>query len=163
MYRGGNQGTKWSKNKAFHYFGDMSQKKLTIVIVCGAVLVIALILVIVRLTPASNQQSTRSETYKKIAGGAGLKATIGYDAHCDKQPCKPTYDFNVYLLNEDGRQVAVVQPSKDGIVHAALPEGNYVLLVGKRFAKDGVFPQEPATLKNGQELELKLHYKEEVL
>lgn len=115
-----------------------------------AVVVILAILFAVLL----GEKPARSESYKDTSGAAGLSAAIKYN--CDKHPC--VHDFNVYIFNSDGRQVSVVQPDRDGKVHAALPEGNYVMIIGKQLAKNKIFPQEPLSLKNGKTLELHLQY-----
>lgn len=120
-----------------------------------AALVVVIITIIVFAT-ATQSHSSRTEQYKAITGAAGLRATISYDCTTS---CEQKYDFNVYILNNNGQQVNVVRPDKEGKVNAALSEGEYVMLIGKRFGNDKVFPQEPLALKNGQELELKLHYK----
>ena len=127
----------------------------------GAVTGVILIILVLFLL-AKPGTSHRTESYKKGTGAAGLQANISYKVRCDKQPCdkKPTYDFNVYLFADSGQQIAVIQPDKNGNVNAALAEGNYVLLIGKRFGKDKVFPQEFIMLKNGKKLELKLQYEE---
>lgn len=104
----------------------------------------------------TSEKHSRAEAYKKVSGSAGFEATIEYD--CGRQPC--SYDFNVYVLNEQGQQVSVLRPSKEGKVGAALSEGNYILLIGKQFGQDTLFPQELLKLKNAQLLELKLRYKE---
>lgn len=151
-----------SKAASRTWFGGWNEtisiKKGVCVCLCiGAIIVVILLTTIFVLMDA---KSTRSETYKKVSGAAGLQATISYD--CKKQPCN-NFDFNVYIFNENGQQVNVVRPDKDGKISAALSEGNYVMLVGKQFGKDRLFPEEPLVLKNGQELDLKLHYKEGAL
>lgn len=140
------------------WFGNrddtISIKKRT----CIWLSIIAAIVILLAIFFMSFQgaKSIRSESYKKVSGAAGLQATISYD--CSKQPCN-NYDFNVYIFNHAGQQISVVRPDKDGKVSAALSEGEYTMLIGKRFGNEKVFPQEPLALKNGQELELKLHYK----
>jgi hypothetical protein len=99
----------------------------------------------------------RSQSYKKVNGVAGLSATIDYD--CAKS-CKEKYDFNVYIFNKDGQLLNAVRPSKDGLVQLAMPGGDYVMMVGKQLGKDKLFPQEKLVLKDGQQLNLKLHYGE---
>ena len=131
-------------------FNNLSKDKVLLLV--GS-LIGLVIIIVVFVTVLSSSHSARSESYKKVTGSAGLEATITYD--CKKQPC---FNFNVYILNNDGQQVAVVQPDKDGKVNMALPEGKYVMLIGKRFGNDSVFPEESVVLKNGQSLELKLQY-----
>lgn len=159
-YRGVNKGIAWPKIMGLHDVGNIEKKKL-IPLLVGVVVVVALLVYIIALMFFGDQKSTRTESYQKASGVAGLATTITYDVHCDKQPCeqKPTFDFNVYLFNDKGQQINVVRPDKDGKVNAALPEGNYIMLIGKQFSKDKLFPQEPMILKNGQVLELKLHYR----
>lgn len=125
-------------------------KTLTIAIV--TVLAIVFIFILVALSQKGPQ---RSETYKDVSGAAGLNAVIAYDC---KEDCDQKYSFNVYIFTEDGRQVSTVQPNSDGEVKLALAEGQYVMLVGKQFGNDKVFPQESLALKNGKMLELKLRY-----
>jgi hypothetical protein len=123
-----------------------------------AALVVSIVIIVAAVLALSGGKSTRAESYKEASGGAaGLQATVAYD--CERNSCDTDtkFDFNVYIFKEDGQQVSVVRPNKDGKVNIALPEGNYIMLLGKRFG--GVFPQESVSLKNGQELELKLHYK----
>jgi len=136
----------------------ISIKKSVCVWLC--ILTVLVVILLATFFVSSNTKSNRSESYKKVSGAAGLQATISYD--CNKQPCD-NFDFNVYIFNENGQQTSVVRPDKDGKVNAALSEGKYIMLVGRRFGKDNLFPEEPLVLKNGQELELKLHYKEGAL
>lgn len=135
------------------WLSDIPKKRLIRV----TVIVVAIFIVVLALWAFVGGQPQRSESYKEISGAAGLNATITYD--CNK-PCEQKFNFNVYVLAKDGNQVSVVRPDNDGHVRLALPEGNYVMLIGKQFGKGKLFPQEPIALKNGKELELKLHYKE---
>ena len=121
----------------------------------GIGLALLLIIIFVIATINGRAEVSRHETYKDTSGGAGLEAAISYD--CPKQPCD--YNFNVYVYKDDGQQVNVVRPDKEGKVHLAMAEGNYVMLVGKLFGDNKTFPQEPLALKNGKTLELKLEYK----
>lgn len=121
-----------------------------------AIIGIAFILIIIAFTQLQQTDSSRSESYKNTTGGAaGLEATIKYD--CGKQSCD--YNFNIYVYKDDGQQVNVVRPDKNGKVNLAMAEGKYVMLLGRLFGKSDVFPQEPLTLENGKTLELKLEYK----
>lgn len=135
------------KSKGFHYLAKIHKKKKLLLV--GAVAFVVLVLIITLLSGGEN--STRTESYKDVSGAAGLQATITYDG-------KPVSNSNVYIFKEDGQQIAVVRPDKDGNVNLALAEDNYIMLIGKRFGKDKVFPEEPLALKNGKMLELKLHY-----
>lgn len=119
--------------------------------------VVFFVILLVLLSNLTSGRSQRSESYKRISGGAGLNATISYDC---KKSCEQKFSFNVYILTENGQQVSVVRPDNEGRVRLALPEGNYVMLIGKQLGNNKLFPQEPILLKNGQELELKLQYKE---
>lgn len=114
-------------------------------------------IVILILAIALGRSAHRTESYEKVSGGAGLNAEISYDC---MSACERKFDFNIYILNADGQQVAVVRPDKNGKLAMALPEGKYVMLIGKRLLKDELFPQEAVTLRSGQELRLKLYYKE---
>lgn len=105
----------------------------------------------------AGSKPSRSEKYEDISGAAGLNATVTYD--CQEQ-CDQKYNFNVYILADYGRQVSVVQPNDEGQVRLALPEGDYVMLIGKMFGKSDTFPQEPIALKNGKELKIELQYGE---
>lgn len=120
------------------------------------ILVLFVALFVALLVSINQGKSYRTEHYKAINGMAGLKATVSYDCTTS---CDQKFDFNVYIFNNDGQQVNVIRPDKDGGINAALSEGDYTMLIGKRFGKDKLFPQEQLSLKNGQELELKLHYK----
>ncbi|HUS26255.1 MAG TPA: hypothetical protein VMY99_02820 [Nevskiaceae bacterium] len=133
----------------------LKKKKMLLFLACIAIAALIFVIILVG-TFLGNEKSHRSESYKKVSGAAGLHAVITYDAQRDTK----MFNFNVYILKADGQQVGVVQPDKDGNVNMALPEGNYVMLIGKQFGKDKLFPEEPMVLKTGQELELKLHYKE---
>ena len=124
-------------------------------LIFAAAVIIFIIAIVLLHAPAIGKHS-RTETYKEATGSAGFEAHIDYG--CDKEPC--SYDFNVYIFNEQGHQVSVLRPSKDGKVGAALSEGNYIMLIGKQFGNDALFPQELLKLKNAQLLELKLQYKE---
>jgi hypothetical protein len=132
------------------FFGRFKDKKQLWAL--GGVLLV--IILIAWAGMFSSRSTPRAESYKKITGSAaGLKASISYG--CTAQSC---FDFNVYVYKDNGQEISVIRPDKDGKVNAAFPEGNYVLLIGKQFGKDDLFPQETVMLKNGQELELKLHY-----
>lgn len=120
---------------------------------------LAILVILAVLLPSlllTQDKPQRTEQYKEITGSAGLNAVISYDC---ASSCDHKFDFNVYIFTESGQQVSVVRPDKDGKVNAALPEGNYRMLIGKQFGKDKLFPQEPLKLKNGQALELTLHYR----
>jgi hypothetical protein len=126
-----------------------------LLLTAGVVIAAALIILIAIFAASPHKDSSRSESYKKSTGtAAGLTATIAYDCH----KCKPTFDFNVYVFTENGQQAAIVRPNDKGQINAALPEGEYVLLISKQFGKDKVFPEEHISLKNGKQLELKLQY-----
>lgn len=128
------------------------KKRTTLAIVITlAIFIIAALVLLVTLTGGR----VRSESYKDISGAAGLNTTIAYDC---KKSCEQKFNFNVYILTESGQQVSVVRPDNEGRVRLALPEDNYVMLIGRQFGK--TFPQEPIALKNGKELEIKLQYKE---
>lgn len=137
-----------------------NRNKVFLPLVIGAAIVVLILLA--ALVFSGGKASTRTESYKKTSGAAGLQATITYDRHCDQKPCdqKPTFGFNVYIYDGNGQQVSVVRPDKDGKVNLALPEGEYVMLIGKQLGQDKLFPQELLSLKNGQTLVLKLQYKE---
>lgn len=122
----------------------------------GVGLIAALVIIVVVVAAALGEKTTQmSSSYKETSGGAGLEAAIKYD--CPKQPC--SYDFNVYIYKTDGTQVNVVRPDKEGVVHLAMAEGNYVMLIGTLFGDSKTFPQQSLALKNGKTLELKLEYK----
>ena len=127
-----------------------------------AVLIALLLLAILACVLNFQKKTYRTESYVAASGtSAGLQATITYEARCDKSPCdkKPAFDFNVYLLDAaDGQQVGVVRPNQNGEVDVALPQGTYIMLIGKQFGKDKTFPEEKITLKDGQALKLTLHY-----
>lgn len=123
----------------------------------GLIVFIGIVILFGFLMDSRSTSKSRTEVYKDVHGSAGLEATIAYS--CVKQPCN-NFDFNVYIFSSDGQQTSVIRPDKNGKVSAALPEGNYSLLVGKQFGKGGLFPQEPLVLKNGKLLELKLQYRE---
>lgn len=129
-------------------------------LLCIGLSILTVIIIVLLFLP-SRAESVRTETYKKASGAAGLQAVITYDVACKQKPCssKPNFDFNVYIFAENGQQVNVVRPDKDGKVNVALTEGKYVMLIGKQFGKGKLFPQEAVSLKNGSILELKLHYK----
>ena len=125
--------------------------------------VVTLVLVAVAVIWAattSGSPTSRTASYKKVSGAAGLDAIINYDC---KKPCKQKYNFNVYIFDGNGQQVNIVRPDSSGRVRMAVSEGKYVMLIGKSLGKDGLFPQEKLTLKNGQQLDLTLHYKEGTL
>ena len=150
--RSGGVFRKWLGN-----WNDTIAIKKSVCVWLSIIAVAVVVFLVVIFMSSAGAKTTRSESYKKVSGAAGLQATISYD--CSKQPCN-NFDFNVYIFNHAGQQVSVVRPDKDGRVNAALAEGKYIMLIGKEFGKDGLLPQEPLELKNGQELELKLHYKE---
>lgn len=139
-----------AKNSLRTPFDAKKKKPLLVAIIFLAILLI----VIFTLVPQS--QTARSESYKDATGGAGVSAVIDYDCG---NACDQKFDFNVYIYKSDGQQSNVVRPDKEGRVNLALAEGNYVMLIGKQFGQNIVFPQEPLALKNGKTLELKLEYK----
>lgn len=128
-----------------------SQGEKVLLKIALAMLVLLIVFIIILL---STGVSGRTAVYKDVSGAAGLDAAISYDCseNCD-------YNFNVYIFTEDGQQVNVVRPNNEGHVQLALAEGKYVMLVGKQFGGEKVFPQEPLELKNGKVLELKLQYR----
>lgn len=143
-----------SAKKKFSHWGKITKNKRLLPFLAGLIIVLFVILIII--AAASGGKSSRSESYKDVSGAAGLNATINY--YC-KTSCDQKFNFNVYILREDGQQVSVVRPDNEGRVRLALPEDNYVMLIGKQMGKDKLFPQEKIALKNGKELELKLQYK----
>jgi len=142
------------KNSRTHHLGAITKKPKNRLLGI-AILIVICSVIIATFVQSLRSEHSRNESYKNTTGGAGLEATIKYD--CPKQPCN--YDFNVYIYKSDGAQVNVVRPDKDGVVHLAMAEGEYTMLVGKLFGDNKTFPQEPLTLKNGKTLELKLEYK----
>ena len=128
-----------------------NRKQLGVVAIGAAFLVVLLIAISLTL----GNRPARSESYADVSGAAGLSATIAYSCRND---CDNKYSFNVYILTPDGRQVSTVQPNADGEVKMAMPEGDYIMLIGKLFDNHDTFPQEPLELKNGKTLELKLQY-----
>lgn len=133
------------------WLAKIVRKRTTLAIVITMALFIVVLVLVVLLTGGRS----RGESYKDIPGAAGLNAAIAYDC---KKSCEQKFNFNVYILTENGQQVSVVRPDNEGRVRLALPEGNYVMLIARQF--DKTFPQEPIALKNGKELEIKLQYKE---
>ena len=123
----------------------------------GIVTFTALIILVVMVVSWLNTAPGRSESYKTVSGAAGLVATIDYQC---KGACKQKYNFNVYIFRDTGQQVAVVRPDDKGTINAALPEGEYIMLITQRFGSGKTFPEEHLSLKNGKQLELKLHYGE---
>lgn len=130
---------------------DIKKRKPQLV----AIIFLAVLLIVI-FALAPQGKTARSESYREATGGAGVSAVIDYDCG---DACDRKFDFNVYIYKSDGQQSNVVRPDKDGHVNLALAEGNYVMLIGKRFGQSTVFPQEPLALKNGKTLELKLEYK----
>lgn len=149
----GKPAVRVKNNKAHHLVAITKKPKVRLLIV--VILIVVCSLIIVAFVQSLQRGSSRNESYKDTTGGAGLEAAIKYD--CPKQPCD--YDFNVYLYKSDGVQVNVVRPDKDGVVHLAMAEGDYTMLIGRLFSNNKTFPQEPLALKNGKTLELKLEYK----
>lgn len=121
-----------------------------------AVLMVAIIaLLIFSLTLALGGKSQRSEAYADASGAAGLNAVVEYDC---AGACENKYNFNVYILTPDGRQVSTIQPNSHGEIKLAMTEGRYIMIIGKLFDNHDTFPQELLELKNGKTLELKLQY-----
>lgn len=136
-------------------WNTLTRKKWLLIALVGIIALVLVVLFVVMINrPATG--SHRVESYKDVSGVAGLNAVINYNC---ADVCNQKFDFNVYIFTKDGQQVSVVRPDKSGRVNIALPEGNYVMLVGKQLGEDGVFPQEFIALKNGKELGLKLDYK----
>lgn len=148
-----------SKKERPHRLAATKEKKVRLL--AGVLLVLVIIIfIITTIAQSVSNGFSRSESYKNVSGAAGLSAAIDYT--CNEQ-CDQKYNFNVYIFKESGQQVAIIHPDINGQINAALPEGDYVLFVGKQFGKDKMFPQEHVSLKNGKQLDLKLDYGEEVL
>lgn len=139
----------------FDIFINKLRKSAGIKFIVGIAVIVLLVLLISML---SKNDTSRTESYKKATGAAGLSASIEYDC---RTSCNQKYNFNVYIFDKNGQQVSVVRPDQRGKVNMAMQEGDYVLLIGKQLAKDKLFPQEKVSLKNGKSLELKLKYKEQ--
>lgn len=77
-------------------------------------------------------------------------------ARCNKD--NPSYDFLIFVFNDEGRQVRIVRGNKDGVFKASLPEGEYTLVVSKTFEKISGLPQENIRLQNGKILKLDVDY-----
>jgi hypothetical protein len=138
-----------------HRFITMIKKPKVRQIAIG-IAIIVIVLIIFAFMQSLQESGSRSESYKEVTGSAGFSAAIDYEC---KQSCDRKYDFNVFIFKDNGQQIGVVRPDKDGKVNMALAEGNYVMVIGKQFGNKMIFPQEPLSLKNGKSLELKLHYK----
>src|SRR5688500_8986791 len=95
-----------------------------------AILILFVVLLVALFVSINQGKSYRTEQYKAVSGMAGLNAVISYDCTTS---CDQKFDFNVYILNSNGQQVNVIRPDKDGKVNAALSEGEYIMLIGKRF------------------------------
>lgn len=129
------------------------KRKLSLYVVVGLIIIVGIFSIV-----SLNTKNHRTESYKDATGAAGLDATIAYA--CQPKSCNEhTFDFNVYIFDETGQQVSVVRPDKEGKVRSALPEGDYVMLIGKQLGESKPFPQELLSLKNGKTLELKLKYR----
>lgn len=139
--------------KTLNHLRKITKNKRLLPFLAGLVVLFVVLIIMA----ASGGESGRSESYKNVTGAAGLNASIAYDC---KKNCDQKFNFNIYILREDGQQVSVVRPDNEGRVRLALPEDDYVMLIGKQIGKDKLFPQEKIALKNGRELELKLQYKE---
>jgi hypothetical protein len=121
-----------------------------------AILLVAFVaLLIFSLSLALGGKSQRSQAYADASGAAGLSAVVEYDC---ADSCENKYNFNIYILAPDGRQVSTVQPNSDGEIKLAMAEGHYIMIIGKLFDNHDTFPQEALELKNGKTLELKLRY-----
>lgn len=129
------------------------RRKTKLVFIC--IFVGILLLTIAVLFIVAARWDSRTENYTETSGSAGLNASIDYAC---KDDCDRKYDFNVYIFTETGQQFGTFRPDEEGKVQLALAEGEYVILIGKKFGDNTVFPQEPIEVKQGQTLDLRLRY-----
>lgn len=130
----------------------LRNKKLIMSCFIGVILIAALFAILLG--------NGRQESYKEVTG-TSLQGTIAYEEPCNKGHCDKTraFDFNIYVLKEDGQQVGVIRPDNNGKFNLALREGEYTLLIGKKFGHGKSFPQEQITLKKDRALVLSLRYR----
>src|SRR4030081_1453923 len=98
------------QGRSRNWFTALFGEAKTILMAGFVVVIILVAILIVVWLIAAGGDTHRSESYRKTSGAAGLEATISYG---DK---KPAFNFNVYIFRDDGQQIAVVRPDKDGKV-----------------------------------------------
>lgn len=69
---------------------------------------------------------------------SGIDGTVSYGPLCPTEPCsvKPTYDFDIIALNENGREAARTRPDKDGKYSLKLPPDRYEIKASRSFASE---------------------------
>lgn len=69
---------------------------------------------------------------------SGISGTVSYGPLCPTEPCsvKPTYDFDIIALKENGSEAARTHPNEDGTYELKLPPGRYEIKASRSFASE---------------------------
>lgn len=69
---------------------------------------------------------------------SSINGTVSYGPLCPIEPCsvKPTYDFDIIALKENGSEAARTRPHEDGKYALELPPGQYEIKAGRSFASE---------------------------
>lgn len=139
--------------------------KRVVIIVAASLLLLALAaFVIVGFTHNRGTQDEYHDTGNSET--AALEMKIDFERNCDGQEnCRPderSYDFLVFVFNEEGKQVRIIRGDSNGQFKTSMPEGSYTLVVSKAFEDIMGLPQETVRLENGKSLKLQRDYGKEV-
>lgn len=79
------------------------------------------------------QGKTASSSYS-----SGINGTVSYGPLCPTEPCsvKPSYDFDIIALKENGSEAARTRPNEDGNFKLELPPGRYEIKASRSFASE---------------------------
>lgn len=69
---------------------------------------------------------------------SGIDGTVSYGPLCPTEPCsiKPTYDFDIVALKENGNEAARTRPNEEGKYKLDLPPGRYEIKASRSFASE---------------------------
>ncbi|HYG83341.1 MAG TPA: hypothetical protein VD907_00500 [Verrucomicrobiae bacterium] len=138
-----------------------TSKQRTVLIVVAVVILVAIVAFLVTRMGQAGTKGNYVDSDMKAT--ASFEVDLDFKRNCQDQkdcdPNKPSYDtVKIFVFDAQGTQVRVVRADKEGIFKAALPEGDYNLLVAKTFEGKTGLPQEQLSLKNGKTLKLQVNY-----
>lgn len=148
-------------------FKGLRNKRLTFLVLAVVALFLLLVIGGVILANLNSGRGVQSEYYDiDNSETAALEMKIGYERNCDgKEDCnldQRSYNFLVFVFNNEGKQVRIIRGDNNGDFKTSLPEGWYTLVVSKTFENIPGLPQEVVELKKGSALKLHVDYGKEV-
>lgn len=105
--------------------------------------------------------------YRLMQGGdassgysPGIDGTVSYGPLCPVEPCsvKPTYDFDIIALKENGSEAARTRPNEDGKYTLRLPPGRYEIKASRSFASELGSPPRVVQVENNKPTHLDLSF-----